>query len=374
MKKRNLLMTTMATLSASGALFAASSTAMAATTHEIAQNDTLWSLSQKYGVSVKALKKVNKLSSDLIIAGQTLKVPSKAEAKLATATTHKVVKGDTLWSIAKKYGVTVASLKKANNLTSDAIDVGQKLRLYASAANTANTVTASANTANASSTSTSAAANSASGASSSTANNSTSPTNAVGNNNNTSKTTDSNATSSQTTAAGTSQAARTNNDSNKPAASATTNSTTSSTSGSSSASAASQAAVSQAPSGSASSASTSASASAIASYAMSFIGVPYVWGGSTPAGFDCSGLVQYVYSHFGISLGRTTYAQENAGTKISVSQAQPGDLYFWGSYGSAYHVAIALGNGQYIQAPAPGQNVSVGSVSYYAPSFAVRVL
>ena len=105
MKKRNLLMTTMATLSASGVLFAASSTAMAATTHEIAQNDTLWSLSQKYGVSVKALKKVNKLSSDLIIAGQTLKVPSKAEAKLATATTHKVVKGDTLWSIAKKYGV-----------------------------------------------------------------------------------------------------------------------------------------------------------------------------------------------------------------------------------------------------------------------------
>lgn len=371
MKKRNLLMTTMATLSASGALFAASSTAMAATTHEIAQNDTLWSLSQKYGVSVKALKKVNKLSSDLIIAGQTLKVPSKAEAKLATATTHKVVKGDTLWSIAKKYGVTVASLKKANNLTSDAIDVGQKLRLYASAANT---VTASANTANASSTSTSAAANSASGASSSTANNSTSPTNAAGNDNNPSQTTDSNATSSQTTAAGTSQAARTNNDSNKPAASATTNSTTSSTSGSSSASAASQAAVSQAPSGSASSASTSASASTIASYAMSFIGVPYVWGGSTPAGFDCSGLVQYVYSHFGISLGRTTYAQENAGTKISVSQAQPGDLYFWGSYGSAYHVAIALGNGQYIQAPAPGQNVSVGSVSYYAPSFAVRVL
>ena len=187
MKKRNLLMTTMATLSASGALFAASSTAMAATTHEIAQNDTLWSLSQKYGVSVKALKKVNKLSSDLIIAGQTLKVPSKAEAKLATATTHKVVKGDTLWSIAKKYGVTVASLKKANNLTSDAIDVGQKLRLYASAANTANTVTASADTANASSTSTSTTANSASGASSSTANNSTSPTNAAGNDNNTSK-------------------------------------------------------------------------------------------------------------------------------------------------------------------------------------------
>ena len=107
---------------------------------------------------------------------------------------------------------------------------------------------------------------------------------------------------------------------------------------------------------------------------MNFLGVPYVWGGTTPSGFDCSGFVQYVYSHFGINLGRTTYTQQYAGTKISVASAQAGDLYFWGSYGSAYHVAIALGGGQYVMAPAPGQNVMTGSVSSYTPSFAVRVL
>ena len=107
---------------------------------------------------------------------------------------------------------------------------------------------------------------------------------------------------------------------------------------------------------------------------MNYLGVPYVWGGTTPAGFDCSGFVQYVYSHFGVNLGRTTYTQQYAGTKINMADAQAGDLYFWGSYGSAYHVAIALGGGQYVMAPAPGQSVMVGSVSSYTPSFAVRVL
>ena len=105
----------------------------------------------------------------------------------------------------------------------------------------------------------------------------------------------------------------------------------------------------------------------------SFIGVPYVYGGTTPNGFDCSGFVQYVYNHFGKSLPRTTTQQENCGTQIPVSQAQPGDLYFWGNKGSAYHVAICVGNGKYIAAPEPGQSVSIGSTQYFQPSFAVRL-
>ena len=111
----------------------------------------------------------------------------------------------------------------------------------------------------------------------------------------------------------------------------------------------------------------------VVSYAESFIGVPYVYGGTTPSGFDCSGFVQYVYNHFGKSLPRTTTQQENCGTQIPVSQAQPGDLYFWGNKGSAYHVAICVGNGKYIAAPEPGQNVSIGSTQYFQPSFAVRL-
>ena len=111
----------------------------------------------------------------------------------------------------------------------------------------------------------------------------------------------------------------------------------------------------------------------VTAYAQSFIGVPYVWGGSTPAGFDCSGLVQYVYAQFGKSLPRATTGQEYAGTQISVEEAQPGDLYFWGSRGSTYHVAIALGGGSFVHAPQPGENVKIGSVSSFRPSFAVRL-
>lgn len=114
--------------------------------------------------------------------------------------------------------------------------------------------------------------------------------------------------------------------------------------------------------------------SQIVATAQQYIGVPYVWGGSTPAGFDCSGLVQYVYAQNGINLPRVTYTQENAGTVIPVSQAQAGDLYFWGAKGSTYHVAIATdSNGNYIQAPEPGQSVKTGNVSWYAPSFAMQV-
>lgn len=126
-------------------------------------------------------------------------------------------------------------------------------------------------------------------------------------------------------------------------------------------------------SGSQTSAPSSSNYSNVIDYAKSFIGVPYVWGGSTPAGFDCSGFVQYVYAAFGKSLPRVTTAQENCGTVIPVGSAQPGDLLFWGSKGSTYHVAISLGGGSYIHAPAPGQTVTIGSTAYFTPSFAVRL-
>ena len=113
--------------------------------------------------------------------------------------------------------------------------------------------------------------------------------------------------------------------------------------------------------------------SSLISNAAQFIGVPYVWGGSTPSGFDCSGLVAYAANMAGISLPRTAKEQSQVGSYVSVSDLQAGDLVFWGGVGSAYHVGIYIGGGQYIHAPKPGENVKVGSVAYFSPSFGKRL-
>lgn len=113
--------------------------------------------------------------------------------------------------------------------------------------------------------------------------------------------------------------------------------------------------------------------SSAVSIAQQYLGVPYVWGGASPSGFDCSGLVQYVYAQLGVSLPRVTYSQEKAGTRISLSEAQPGDLLFWGTPGSSYHVAIYMGNQTFIHAPTQGGVVEIRTFSYYMPSYAVRL-
>ncbi|WP_412989336.1 C40 family peptidase [Pediococcus siamensis] len=103
--------------------------------------------------------------------------------------------------------------------------------------------------------------------------------------------------------------------------------------------------------------------------------IPYVWGGESLKGMDCSGLTEWVYARTtGETLGHNTVIQEGHVTKQSVAQAQPGDLLFWGSAGATYHVGIYIGNGQYVAAPAPGQDVSVQAVSSsFMPSFSGHV-
>ncbi|SPT54233.1 Probable endopeptidase p60 precursor [Actinomyces bovis] len=107
----------------------------------------------------------------------------------------------------------------------------------------------------------------------------------------------------------------------------------------------------------------SAAGSNIVAIASQYLGVPYVYGGTSPSGFDCSGLVQYVYRQAGISLPRTSYAQGAAGTRVSAAQAQPGDIVYYG-----YHVGIYIGNGKMIHAPRPGDVVKVAAV-YDSPSY-----
>ncbi|OJG46157.1 hypothetical protein RV04_GL001323 [Enterococcus hermanniensis] len=114
---------------------------------------------------------------------------------------------------------------------------------------------------------------------------------------------------------------------------------------------------------------------AIVQEAYRHLGKPYVWGAKGPNAFDCSGLAYLVYANAtGHNIGGWTGDQQYAGTQIPVSEAQPGDLLFWGAPTSVTtHVAIYIGNGQYIHAPQPGDVVKIGNISDFTPTFAVRV-
>ncbi len=102
--------------------------------------------------------------------------------------------------------------------------------------------------------------------------------------------------------------------------------------------------------------------------AMRYLGVPYVWGGSTPRGFDCSGFVSYVFAQIGVSVPHSSYSQFGMGTAISINALEPGDLVF---FAGASHVGIYIGGGQFIHAPHTGDVVKISSLSgYYSSNFA----
>ena len=446
------------TVGAAGLFLASSASVNADTTHHVVKNDTVWDLSQKYGVSIQSIEQLNKINTDthLIREGQTLTIPTtgKTAAKTATKTSQVTVKaGDTLWALAQKYGTTVEKLRQLNGLASDAylIHVGDVIKVDGQVTATTTTNAQATSTVSSEASQTSQAASTASSEASqtdqaaSTASSEASQTsqatstasseasqaatpyvaanhvtytvqagdslytisqkygvtvdslrqaNTLGatlqvgqsltvndptknpqasvaasqaeqtpaQTTTTSQATQ--ATQTTQTATTTNQVAQTTSQTTSQPAAQTQTSQASQTTQTSQQTQASQAQVAT-PS--------SYSVSALLSYAQTFTGVPYVLGGTTPAGFDCSGFTQYVFNHFGKNIGRTTYQQQYAGTKLAVSSAQPGDLLFWGAYGSAYHVGIYLGGSSYIAAPEPGESVSVKSFTYYQPSFAVHV-
>ena len=448
------------TVGAAGLFLASSASVNADTTHHVVKNDTVWDLSQKYGVSIQSIEQLNKINTDthLIREGQTLTIPTtgKTAAKTATKTSQVTVKaGDTLWALAQKYGTTVEKLRQLNGLASDAylIHVGDVIKVDGQVTTTTTTNAQATSTVSSEANQTSQAASTASSEANQT---SQAASTASSEASQTSQAT-STASSEASQAASTSQAATpyvaanhvtytvqagdslytiaqkygvtvdslrqantlgatlqvgqslTVNDPTKnpqasvaasqaeqtPAQTTTTSQATQATQTTQAATTTNQVAqttsqpaaqtqTSQASQTTQTSQQTQASqaqvatpssysVSALLSYAQTFTGVPYVLGGTTPAGFDCSGFTQYVFNHFGKNIGRTTYQQQYAGTKLAVSSAQPGDLLFWGAYGSAYHVGIYLGGSSYIAAPEPGESVSVKSFTYYQPSFAVHV-
>lgn len=113
---------------------------------------------------------------------------------------------------------------------------------------------------------------------------------------------------------------------------------------------------------------------ALVDEALSHVGTPYVSGGAAPGGFDCSGLVKYCVAQvYGYDMPRTAAAQSGEGENVSFGDLQTGDLLFWGSGSGVYHVAIYVGDGQYVHAPRPGQSVKVQTLESYTPTFAKRL-
>ena len=456
------------TVGAAGLFLASSASVNADTTHHVVKNDTVWDLSQKYGVSIQSIEQLNKINTNthLIREGQTLTIPTtgKTAAKTATKTSQVTVKaGDTLWALAQKYGTTVEKLRQLNGLASDAylIHVGDVIKVDGQVTTTTTTNAQATSTVSSEANQTSQAASTASSEANQTSQAASTASSEASQTSQATSTTSSEAsqaastsqaatpyvaanhvtytvqagdslytiaqkygvtvdslrqantlgatlqvgqsltvndptknpqasvaasqaeqtpaqtttTSQATQATQTTQAATTTNQvaqttsqtTSQPAAQTQTQTQTSQASQTTQTSQQTQASQAQVATPS------SYSVSALLSYAQTFTGVPYVLGGTTPAGFDCSGFTQYVFNHFGKNIGRTTYQQQYAGTKLAVSSAQPGDLLFWGAYGSAYHVGIYLGGSSYIAAPEPGESVSVKSFTYYQPSFAVHV-
>ncbi|MDU8987493.1 C40 family peptidase [Ligilactobacillus animalis] len=440
------------TVGAAGLFLATTATANADTTHKVAKNDTVWDLSQKYGVSIQAIEALNNIdqNSHLIVTGQTLKVPAKdaqvsennntaqaADKKADTENTSDVTvkAGDTLWTLAQQYNTSVEKLRELNGLATDAylIHPGNVLRvngtvqatqqpaqteqpvqqqteqpvvqqeatqeqaqepqLVVSANHTTHTVQAGESLYSI------AQAYGVTVDSLRSANN-LGATLLVG------QTLTINDPAKDPAQEAAAQQAAQEQAASQAQQEATTQQAAQEQAAAQAQQQVQQPVQNQAPAQTQNQApaqtqtqapaqqtqqvqqqaqpaqvqqpqqqvvSTSADGSAIAAYAQSFIGTPYVWGGSTPSGFDCSGLTQYVYAHFGKQIGRNTIAQESAGTHIPVSQAQVGDLLFWGTPGSTYHVAIYLGGNSFVAAPEPGQSVKIGNMAYFMPSFAVHV-
>lgn len=383
-------------------------------TYTVKAGDTLWALADRYNTSVHALQSLNGLSGDLIVVGQNIQVPG-ATTKATAKTSQKTTTSATSTASTTAVSASSASSTSASSVSSTPASVVSSTSAASQDAASVNS-TSSTSTSNASSSTASAAlstattstatvkavatsaAVSSSSASSSTATSqstsvassasvSSSTASAASSTTSQSSTSTASATStSSTTATSTASQAQSTaatavtSTATQSSSAATSSSTTSQSSSSAATSSASSTASSTATTNSSSTTTSSTSDLATGSVTglalkLASANIPYVWGGASLSGMDCSGLVSYVYQHAaGITLPHSTVAQESYVTTHSVADAQPGDILFWGSRGGTYHDAIYIGNNQYVAAPTEGQNVQVQTISsYFMPSFAGTV-
>lgn len=115
-------------------------------------------------------------------------------------------------------------------------------------------------------------------------------------------------------------------------------------------------------------------AATLISFLKAQLGKAYVLGSSGPSSYDCSGLTQAAFKQIGVSLPRVSQDQSTTGTPVSLDSLQPGDLLYWGSAGSAYHVGVYVGGGKFIGAQNPSTGIVERPLDYDMPTGAVRVL
>ncbi|MBT2637967.1 MULTISPECIES: peptidoglycan endopeptidase [unclassified Bacillus (in: firmicutes)] len=302
--------------------------------YTVQSGDSLWKLSNIYNVAINDIQKWNNLSSTTIYVNQKLSVlaphshTTAPNTSVSTSSDIYVVKsGDTLWGISKSYGMSISGLKSLNGLKSDVIYSGQRLKVSGTSAAAAVSAPASS-----SSTYTVRSGDNLS-------------TIAARHNLSLSQLMSFNNLNSHLIFPG--QVLKLSGSASTPVA---TN-------------------VSTATAPVAATYASTSKVNALVTEAKKYISVPYVWAGSTPAGFDCSGYLNYVYSKAGISIPRTVSSIWDA-TK-SVSSPRVGDLVFFETYKPGpSHAGIYLGNGKFIHSGSSrGVEISDMSNSYWKPRY-----